>query len=94
MSERHFEEGIVEKTSKWGNRVSHGKCKASKLAQKDKSSKSKSGEEGRSERGTQRVRQKPDEVGHFEIMALSLHFMCLEVIGNVETESDMICFKI
>lgn len=73
--------------------MNHGKSKA-KLAQRDKSSKSRGGEEDRSERGAQRVRQKPDEVEHCEIMALSLYFMCLEAIGNVETGSDMICFKI
>ena len=74
--------------------MSHSKSNAAKLAQRDKSCKSRGGEEDRSERGAQRVRQKPDEAGHCEIMASSLYFMCLEAIGNVETGSDMICFKI
>lgn len=61
-----------QNVSKWKTRVSHSKSKAAKLAQRDKS-KSGSGEAGSSDRGAQRVRQKPDEVGHREIMALSLY---------------------
>lgn len=59
--------------SKWKTRVSLSKSKAAKLAQRDKSSKSRSGEAGSSDRGAQGVRQKPDEVGCCEIMALSLY---------------------